>query len=121
MGVKSPSYDQIIPVLTVESIRFTGKHSLGYRICVACIGGSLEGADLRRAGDTMLLDCPNKSQMKMPVLDITFARDIASDIGPGMTPGSSLAKRPLLLRCSAGRITVQRFVHLQNMIGAHGL
>jgi len=35
MAVKGPSCDLITPVLMVDSIRLTGKYSLGYRVCAA--------------------------------------------------------------------------------------
>lgn len=79
---------------------------------------------LSRAGDTMWVDCPNRSQKKTLGFDNTFALYIGSDIVPGMTTGRVFgypAKRPSSLGCSAWSIIVQRFVHLQNLIGAHGL
>jgi len=53
MAVKGPSCDLITPVLTVESIRLTGKYSLGYRVCAALYCSLRAGADRSRAGDTM--------------------------------------------------------------------
>jgi hypothetical protein len=49
---------------------------------------------------------------------------IGLDIVRGMNTGKIVrypVKRPLWLRCSAWRIILQRFVHLQNLIGSHGI
>jgi hypothetical protein len=81
----------------------------------------LTGADLKRSRRH---DVSRLAQKKTLGLDNTFAPDIGSDILPGMTTERVFwvsCEAPLSLRCSVWRITVQRFVHLQNLIGAHGL
>jgi hypothetical protein len=73
----------------------------------------------------MPLDGPNRLKKKTLGLDNTLALNTASGIVPRSGNWKSFggypAKCPLLLRRSAWRFIVQRFIDPQNLIGSDGL